>query len=41
MNATATLPNGTALLEKVKANPHLPMMLDGAALVAAFTVCVM
>ncbi|GAA7763762.1 flagellar basal-body MS-ring/collar protein FliF [Cupriavidus metallidurans] len=41
MNATATLPNGTALLEKVKANPRLPMMLGGAALVAAIAVGVM
>jgi len=41
MNATATLPNGAALLEKVKANPRLPMMLGGAALVAAIAVGVM
>jgi len=41
MNATATLPNSAALLEKVKANPRLPMMLGGAALVAAIAVGVM
>ena len=42
MNATATLPaGGAALVEKLKANPRLPMMLGGAALVAAIAVGVM
>lgn len=41
MNATATLPNGAALVERLKGNPRLPMMLGGAALVAAIAVGVM
>ena len=41
MNAAATLPNGAALVEKLKANPRLPLMLGGAALVAAIAVGVM
>ncbi|SDC63619.1 flagellar M-ring protein FliF [Cupriavidus sp. YR651] len=41
MNAAATLPNGAALVEKIKANPRLPLMLGGAALVAAIAVGVM
>lgn len=41
MNAAATLPNGAALVEKFKANPRLPLMLGGAALVAAIAVGVM
>ena len=41
MNAAATLPNGAALVDKLKANPRLPMMLGGAALVAAIAVGVM
>lgn len=41
MTAAATLPNGAALVEKLKANPRLPMMLGGAALVAAIAVGVM
>ncbi|MCA3182051.1 MAG: flagellar M-ring protein FliF, partial [Cupriavidus sp.] len=41
MNAAATLPNGAALVEKLKGNPRLPMMLGGAALVAAIAVGVM
>lgn len=41
MNAAATLPNGAALVEKFKGNPRLPMMLGGAALVAAIAVGVM
>ncbi|WP_423199201.1 MULTISPECIES: flagellar basal-body MS-ring/collar protein FliF [unclassified Cupriavidus] len=41
MNATAALPGGTALLDKIKSNPRLPLMLGGAALVAAIAVGVM
>ncbi|MEN7530344.1 MULTISPECIES: flagellar basal-body MS-ring/collar protein FliF [unclassified Cupriavidus] len=42
MNAAATLPaGGAAVLEKLKANPRLPLMLGGAALVAAIAVGVM
>lgn len=41
MNAAATLPNGAALVDKLKANPRLPLMLGGAALVAAIAVGVM
>ncbi|PLQ00725.1 flagellar basal-body MS-ring/collar protein FliF [Cupriavidus pauculus] len=41
MNAAATLPNGAALVEKLKGNPRLPLMLGGAALVAAIAVGVM
>ncbi|CAG9170844.1 flagellar basal-body MS-ring/collar protein FliF [Cupriavidus pampae] len=41
MNAAAALPGGSALLDKIKANPRLPLMLGGAALAAAIAVGVM
>ncbi|CAG2133618.1 flagellar basal-body MS-ring/collar protein FliF [Cupriavidus plantarum] len=41
MNAAAALPGGSALLDKIKTNPRLPLMLGGAALAAAIAVGVM
>ncbi|MBY4898491.1 flagellar basal-body MS-ring/collar protein FliF [Cupriavidus sp. AU9028] len=41
MNATAVLANRSEVFDRIKANPRLPLMLGGAALVAAIAVGVM
>jgi len=41
MTAAATLPSRSELIERLKANPRLPLMLGGAALAAAIAVGVL